>query len=291
MAYDPHDSLIRPARMSANPVRLVFGCVMVVAIYLSMALVFAQALPSVVGQTFLRDIYEEQAPIYVLLLLFEFAFLIVALSLVLRTMHRRPLISLFGRPDKATRQFLQATKFLLPLFLIFVLMPMPEPLQLTAQLGFGQWLLWLPLALPLVLVQVSAEELVFRGYLQSQLAARFRHPIIWIGLPSFLFGLLHYSPGLAGDNAWVLVVWATVFGAFAADLTARTGTLGPALALHFTNNVFAILITAPLGDLDGLALYTFPLSLATPGIASIILPLELMFALCAWLSVRLALRV
>ena len=131
---------------------------------------------------------------------------------------------------------------------------------------------------------------MFRGYLQSQLAARFAHPLVWMGVPSILFGLLHYDPVLAGDNAWVLAVWAAAFGVAAADLTARAGTLGPALALHFINNLFAIFITAPERDLDGLSLYTFPLSLDEAGLALVILPLELVFTLCAWLAARLALR-
>ncbi len=291
MNYSPHDSLIRPARTSASPVRLIVGCVLVVAIYVAFALLFIQTLPTILGEGTLRQIYSEQSGASVLMMLFEFSFLIVALSLVLRTLHRRRLRTLVGRPDRAIPQFLRVSKYLIPLYLFILILPMPEPLRLSSASPFGSWILLLPLALPLVMIQISAEELLFRGYLQSQLAARFRHPIVWIGLPSILFGLLHYSPTLAGDNAWLLVLWAAVFGAFAADITARTGTLGPALAMHFINNVFAILVAAPLGDLDGLALYTFPLSMDDPGIAMVVLPLELMFTFCSWLAVRLALRV
>lgn len=291
MSYEPHDSLIRPARMSANPLRLIVGFMLIVVIYLSVALLFFQTLAIILGEKPFRLLLQTDTPPNVLYLLFEFAFLILALSMVLRTVHRRDLLTLVGRKDRAANQFLRCSIYLLPLFFLFFLMPMPENLQVTPSLPFWQWLLWLPLAVPMVLVQVGAEELIFRGYLQSQIAARFRHPIIWIGLPSLLFGWLHYSPAMAGENAWMLVVWATVFGASAADLTARSGTLGPAIALHFINNVFAILIAAPLGDLDALALFTFPLSLDEPGIVSVVLPLEIMFTFCAWLAARLALRV
>ncbi|MCZ7675214.1 MAG: hypothetical protein M5U35_04080 [Roseovarius sp.] len=63
------------------------------------------------------------------------------------------------------------------------------------------------------------------------------------------------------------------------------------MALHFLNNVFAVLVTAPAGNLDGLALYTVPLDLSAPGIAWYVLPVEAGFVLCAWLAARLALRV
>lgn len=290
MSYEPHDSLIRPARMSASPARLILGTVMVVAIYLSLLFMFANALPSFLGPGLLNALYDEDGPAYVLLLLFQFGFMIVALSMVLRTIHRRQLRTLIGRRDRAVRDFWVCMTYLAPLYLLFWIMPMPEGFQLEAHKRLIQWLLIVPLALPLIMVQISAEELAFRGYLQSQLAARFRHPLIWMGIPSTLFGLLHYSPELAGENAWMLVAWSAVFGAAAADLTARSGTLGPALALHFVNNVFAILFAAPEGEMDGAALYTFPLALDAPGLATTLLPLELVMTLCAWLCCRLALR-
>ena len=291
MSYTPHESLIRPARTSANPVRLVLGCVMAVAIYLSLFFMFANALGSFLSPGILDEIYDDQSAGYVLVLLFQFAFLIAALSMVLRTIHRRQLRSLIGRRDRAVQDFWRCVRFLVPLYLFLWILPMPEGLQLESHLRLVQWLLILPLALPLVMIQISAEELAFRGYMQSQLAAKFRHPVVWMGIPSMLFGLMHYSPATAGENAWMLVVWSGIFGMAAADLTARSGTLGPALALHFVNNVFAILFAAPEGELDGAALYTFPLALDTPGLAASLLPLEIMMTLCAWLAARLALRV
>ncbi|MEO0751884.1 MAG: type II CAAX endopeptidase family protein [Pseudomonadota bacterium] len=288
--YHAHDSLIRPARLSANPARLLLGAVMVVAIYLSLLFLFANYLPVLLGPDALQKLYDPESASYVYLLLFQFVFMIVALSMVLRTIHRRQLRSLIGRRDRALWEFWQCSRYLVPLYVFFWVLPMPEGFQLETHLRLGQWLVLLPLALPLVMIQISAEELVFRGYLQSQLAARFNHPIFWIGIPSLLFGLLHYSPDMAGENAWMLVVWSAVFGAAAADLTARSGTLGPALALHFVNNVFAILLAAPQGNLDGVALYTFPLALDDPGLPGTILPLELMVTLCAWLCCRLAIR-
>ncbi|MEO0774540.1 MAG: type II CAAX endopeptidase family protein [Pseudomonadota bacterium] len=291
MSYDPHDSLIRPARKSANPVRLLLGMALAMAIYLSLLILFVNMVPQLLGPQVSRQLFDESGGGYVFFTLFQFAFMIVALSMVLRTLHRRQLRTLIGRRDRALSDFLLCARYLVPLYLFFWLMPMPEGFQLEDHLSLGPWLMILPLALPLVMVQIGAEELAFRGYLQSQLAAKFRHPVIWMGIPSFLFGLLHYSPEMAGENAWMLVVWSGLFGMAAADLTARSGTLGAAIALHFVNNVFAILFAAPEGDFDGAALYTFPLSLDTPGLATTLLPLELLMTLCAWLCCRLALRV
>lgn len=152
------------------------------------------------------------------------------------------------------------------------------------------WLLFLAPAMLALLIQVSAEELVFRGYLQSQLAARFGNPVIWMGLPSILFALLHFGNAGTGGHAWLIVIWAAAFGLVTADLTARSGTLGPAIALHFLNNFVAILLFAPAADFNGLALYTFPAAMMENAILARWMPVEMATLLCAWLGARLALR-
>lgn len=290
MRYAAFDALVAPARPSSHPLRLLAGAGLVVALFFPMALFYvALAAPLAgIGSTAQAP---DRTPAGVLVMLFQFALLIVALWAALRLVHRRRLGTLLGPPARAARQFLRCAMFLLPLYLLVFVLPMPEDYAPQANLEPATWLRWLPLAATAVMIQIAAEELTFRGYLQSQLAARFAHPAIWIGLPSALFGLMHYAPGLAGGNSWVIVLWAALFGAAAADLTARAGTLGPAIALHLLNNVFAVLVTAPAGNLDGLALYTVPLDLSAPGIAWYVLPVEAGFVLCTWLAVRLALRV
>lgn len=288
--YDAHETLTAPARPSAHPLRLAAGVVLVIVFFLPLAFAYAGVAPAVLGYTGPSALIAGHTPVAVLILLFEFTFLILSLGMVLRLVHQRGLGSLIGPGRAATSQFLRCLRYLLPLYLLLTLMPMPPDYQLSPNLSFGSWLSWLPVALLFILIQISAEELVFRGYLQSQLAARFRSPLVWIGLPAALFGLIHYDPLQPSGAGWALVLWAGFFGATAADLTARTGTLGPALALHFINNVFAILVTAPAGHLDGIALYTFPLWGGDGGLAWYVLPIELLITLCAWLTARIALR-
>lgn len=290
MRYAAFQTLILPARPSSHPARLLAGAGLTVLLFLALGFAYAGLMPLIFADIAEPGQQIGRGPPGVLLLLGQFACLIVALSIALRLVHRRRVRSLIGPARRGAAQFLRCALFLLPLYLALVFVPMPEPYRLSRNLAPGPWLAWLPLALPCIMIQVAAEELTFRGYLQSQLAARVPHPLVWIGLPSVLFGMLHYNTALAGETPWVLVVWAMLFGAAAADLTARAGTLGPALALHFVNNVFAILVTAPAGDLDGLALYTFPLDLATDRVIWTLLPMETLLTLCAWLVARLALR-
>ena len=75
-----------------------------------------------------------------------------------------------------------------------------------------------------------------------------------------------------------------------ADLTARSGTLGPAIALHFINNVSAVLIVSLPDGLAGLALYVAPFSLDNTELLRAWLPVDFMLMLVFWLAARLAIR-
>jgi membrane protease YdiL (CAAX protease family) len=173
---------------------------------------------------------------------------------------------------------------------IVLIVPVPEAMRPSSQLPFSTWLMWLPLALMGILLQVSCEEFIFRGYLQSQLAARFTNPAIWIFLPSFIFGLVHYAPSIYGENAIFIAAWAFLFGLAAADITARSGSLGPAIAMHFVNNIIGILIVGTPGHLSGLALTVLPFGPDNIALVRQSMIVELPALLCLWLAARLAIR-
>lgn len=130
----------------------------------------------------------------------------------------------------------------------------------------ASWTLWLTWAGPVLVVtflQVFAEELLFRGYLQSHLASRFRSPLIWIGVPALLFGAAHIANAAAfGANAWLVLLAPTLVGIVAADVTARTGSIGGAVGLHMANNVLGILLIAVPGPFGVVSLFHHPIDLA-----------------------------
>lgn len=124
----------------------------------------------------------------------------------------------------------------------------------TRQLTLAGWLRHLPLALVLIALQATTEELFFRGYLMRGLAARFRSPLVWWLLPGLAFGALHWNPADYGPAAPVAVASAALFGLLLGDVTARTGSLSAAIGIHFANNAAALLVLSPPSGLDGLAL-------------------------------------
>jgi len=126
-----------------------------------------------------------------------------------------------------------------------------------SDLALGAWALaFAPLAV-VVFVQASGEELVFRGYILQQLAARWRSPLIWAALPASLFGLAHYANGAELGIGWEYVTVTLLFGLAAAALVWRTGSLAAAMGLHTGLNVFSLSSVGLEGVVDGTQLFLY----------------------------------
>lgn len=203
-----------------------------------------------------------RTPASIVFVLSGFPVVFLAAWATVKLVHRRSLDTLFGAGarDIARTALIAALVMtvLTGLGTIYSFITAgPEP-----NLPFGVWLRWMVPVLPLMLVQVTTEEVIFRGYLQQQLAARFSNPLIWMVLPSAIFGSLHYQPGALGDNAWIAVLVTALVGVIAADITARTGNIGAAIGLHFVNNFFAMCFLSLDGGMSGVSLYVTPFSVS-----------------------------
>lgn len=294
MRYQAHDSMIIPARAQPQLWRLLAGAVTVVTIQIGLiyavyGLIAAVRGVEIAASAFSGVFVTTLTAADALWLLASFACMIVGTLVAANLFHGRGLVSLTGPPALAMVHFARVLRALAVLYAAIWLI-LPVGIEVTPNVGFGRWLTLLPLAVPLILLQVGAEELFFRGYLQQQLAARFRSPAIWIGLPAALFAWGHYLPSETGGNALAVAAWAGIFAAAAADLTARTGTLGAAIALHFANNAVAILVLSMPGPVSGLALQTYPFAADDPGLAPLFL-VDLGVLGVSWLAARVALRV
>lgn len=286
MSYAAYQSLIEPARPSSRLWRLALGIGLAGTIYVVLLMIWVTA-EMMTGTQGMNSL--GQTPYSAFSVLLSFACLYPGLYLALRLLHRRGFASLLGPRSALLRDAGRTLSAAAVVYMLLLLVPGPEDVSIRANQPPQRWLIWLLPAAGALLLQIAAEELTFRGYIQSQLAARFRSPLVWMILPSIGFGLLHYSPQQAGDNALWMILPPTLFGLVAADLTARTGNLGPALALHFLNNFAAIMILAPGDILSGLALWRIPIAPGDPAIVEQ-LPIDALMLFILWLATRLALR-
>jgi hypothetical protein len=292
MQYPAHADFVAPAMARPALWRLALGLILTAVVYvLGIGAIFGilVAFSGPEGATaWMERMAVDSTPTTTLLVLATFIGMGAGPMLAARWLHRRSAASLFGTGRRLLRHFAVGMLACAAAYLATALIP--ADIEVTRNLSPTLWASFLPLALVGVLVQTGAEEVLFRGYIQQQLAARFASPIAWMLLPSAVFALLHYQPAVMGENAWVVVGAVFLFAVLAADLTAKTGTIGAAWGFHFANNCVAILFIAMDGPLSGLALYTVPTLEMPAGDLLPLLMMDMLLTLVIWGLIRFALR-
>lgn len=281
-------SFVAPARTKPQVWRLILGMVTVLITYAVGIMVILALVWAASGNDglngWMQRIALADTPTAVLLMLSTFAGMFGGSVIAARLLHGRCAGDLFG--PRLVFGFVVAA-VITAVILAAVMLILPAPFELVRNTPAELFLSFLPLALIGLLVQTGAEEVLFRGYLQQQLAARFDHWVVWMVLPAILFGLLHYDPSTAGPNAWLLVAAATLFGLVAADLTRVTGSIGAAWGVHFVNNAVAILIVALNGSLSGMSLWKTPFTAADTDVLRPLIAQDMVTTVIIWAAIRL----
>lgn len=301
--YAPHEAYVAPARGSAGALRLVMGVLLIEALYAA-ATQATDAMLMPLPPAWTDGYYFGTTRLGLIAQLFSFGLLGAAVILTARVLHDRGPFSLLGQatpPGNGLAQMRRVTLAVLGLFLLTELLPPYWSLSGMEVAAPLSWLALLPVSLLALTVQIGAEEIFYRGYVQQQLAARFRSPLIWMTLPNVLFAYAHWDAAAPLNEAVEYVVWAFFFGLAASDLTARTGSLGAAAGFHLANNIYAFLFFGDIeGPDNGLALFLFspddaagpadlPEVFTGPWVSSAFL-VELGIVVLMWLAARLALR-
>ncbi|MEJ8561718.1 type II CAAX endopeptidase family protein [Yoonia sp. GPGPB17] len=236
--YAPHEDFIRPARGEPS-LRYVFSVavICVVTFMLSPVLIYI-LLPSPLND----DIFEMTTPLGTLLSFGTFGITAYVVVKTIRFFHRRGFWSLIGPYRTALADIRKvAIAVVANQFFVQIVLPFGSWGDVAEVRPIALWLALVPLSLSVIFIQVSTEELVFRGYLQQQLACVSQSRWVWMFLPSIAFGTIHYWNGNSAPEGFVYAFWAGLLGVACADLTARTGSLGAAIGLHFGVNVVAIM--------------------------------------------------
>ena len=257
-------AFVEPARHTRGGLRLALASILLMLFYTILTLQIMVVFVVIdVVQTGLdietafanlsQSLADPNTPRTMILVLCTFFAMLGAVWLVTMIFRRQGLRVLIG-PGPVMRNFLTAVLIMLPIVIITFVLSLwfGDAVQ---NLPSGVWLLWMIPALPLLLIQVSSEELIFRGYLMQELAVRFKSRWIWMVIPAVIFGFLHYDPTKMGSNAFIVVAITGFFGIIAADVTVRTGNLGAAIGLHFMNNLQAMMLLSLDGTLNGLSLF------------------------------------
>lgn len=283
------ERFVEPARRAPQLWRLGLGLVLIAAAWVGSTMALVGMLRVVAGPdgqaAWAARLQGGSSPTATVLLLLTFAGLAGGTVAAARWLHGRAPHTLVGH----SRGWGQGRSFFVGavalLVVVGALSLVPVGIGLAPNQPVVLFLSFLPIALAALLLQTGAEELAFRGYVQTQLAARFRSPVVWMVLPSVVFGLMHLSAGLHGANALLVVGATAVVGLIAADLTRVTGGIGAAWGLHFANNAVAVLVVSMDGPLGGLSLYRAGIRADDPALGPLI-AMDVLALVVVWALLR-----
>ena len=279
------ERFIFPARQRPAFWRFILGILLTFAIFIGLLFCGGMLIAKFASFSFQENYFSDYRGLtrtsLTIDLLF-FAGILIALLIIVPLFHRRSFLGLIGPFSQTVKDFRLAacgfgTVYLLGLPLLLFIDTVPhEP--------FLSVLMFLPVVIPLLLIQTGAEELLFRGYVIQQLAARFNSPWIWLILPSALFGILHYDPDIPTLNAVTIILSITLTGILWSDLVRMTGNIGAALGWHFANNFLAMNIVGFNDTFNGFAWRLLPYGYADAPFYVFVM--DPVFALITWAVLR-----
>lgn len=293
----PFREWIEAARPRAQLWRTLIGSVIIAAAWLAWTLALMlvaiggglidpAALGAVVGATY-SPLGYWQTIVALLVALGTILGFAIGVWGALRALHKRRLDTLISWNRKFSLRELGIGGVLAAAYLTASLVwsAATGHLPRRSEVTLEEWALALGPVTAVIFLQASSEELVFRGYLPQQLAARFGNPAVWGLLPSILFGALH-AGNMPGDPSFMpyLIVSATVLGLVMMALVWRTGGLAAAIGFHLVNNIVALTVAGPDAGGSTVALFVWqPVEMIeTTGADVLIMGLLLAFVLSPW---------
>jgi hypothetical protein len=180
---------------------------------------------------------------FVALMLGSVAFLL-GLTLAMRFIHGRPLRTLItpARSISWGRLLAGFGLWFLLIGLTSILEALFYPGRYSLTFRVEQFIPYAILALVLIPIQTSAEELFFRGYILQGVGLRSRNIWLLSAISGFLFMAPHFLNPEASSNYYLMGIYYFSMGAFLAYITLREGQLELALGVHAANNLFSVLI-------------------------------------------------
>ena len=137
----------------------------------------------------------------------------------------------------------------------------------------GSWIPMLLIAAVAFFVQVSTEEMVYRGYLAQFVAAFTRSPLLILGIPALIFALPHFG-NIAGTSGLLGVLPYILMGLMFGLLAWRSGSLWMSAGVHLGNNWFITMFVGNAAEtIPKVSLFTTHGSSSAPElVAGVLIP-------------------
>jgi membrane protease YdiL (CAAX protease family) len=206
--------------------------------------------------------YESDMVVYFISIFFSFLISTIFLLVFLEVLHKRNAMSLVNIVEKydvfgKARSWIERIRwnrffkgiliwsiFIIAIEIVAYLL-YPSDFMFTWDLG--NLLLLFLMFLIAIPIQVTFEELFFRGYLNQGLSLKIKSPIIIIIISSLIFGFAHFFNGDTDLSIMLHVSSAFIVGIIWSIYTLLDNGIELATGAHLANNFFAFVIIGEEG--------------------------------------------
>ncbi len=193
----------------------------------------------------LLSVLEPNLNLFLMLLMFAFGLL--SLFLVVKYLHKLPLVALSTARKKIDWKRVRFAFFFWGVISSSLVLVdyFFNPESYVYNFKLSRFVILAVIAIVLVPLQTSFEEYLFRGYFMQGLAVLFKNKLFPLVVTSVIFGVLHIANPEIEQLGYVLLVYYIGTGLFLGIITLMDDGLELALGFHAANNLFtALLVTA-----------------------------------------------
>lgn len=178
------------------------------------------------------------------LILISFAFAMVGLIIVVKKLHKQPFKDIVTARPKTDWGRIMFAFVLWTIFSVgsVLLAYYAEPGKYIYQFNWDKFLILALIAVPLIPVQTSVEELVFRGYLMQGFALLAKNRWFPLIMTSLIFGGMHLANPEVGKMGYVVTFYYVGTGLALGIMTLMDEGTELALGFHAANNLTAALM-------------------------------------------------
>ena len=172
-------------------------------------------------------------------------FLFVALFLVIHTkfVHKRTVLSIFsGRKTFDWKRVLFSFSLLFSVLSLFLFIQYLSSDSLIFQFDLQKFIPLFFIAIFLLPIQTSCEELLFRSYILQGIKMRTKKNSIAVLISGLMFGAIHIGNPEIAKIGYHIIVYYMLVGVFLALISLFDNGIELALGYHAANNVFAALM-------------------------------------------------
>lgn len=172
-------------------------------------------------------------------------FLFVALFLVFHTkfVHKRTILSIFtGREKFDWKRFFFSFTLLLVVLALFLLFQYLSSDSLIFQFNAQKFIPLFIIAILLLPIQTSCEEILFRSYILQGIKMRTRKNSIAVLISGLMFGAIHIGNPEVAKIGYHIIAYYMLVGVFLSLISLYDNGIELALGYHAANNIFAVLM-------------------------------------------------